>query len=125
MKVKRVLSINLLLNLAIIGTILFVFGVFYDATSDPIYIGLAFVITLGLFSRFLKTRKYFIAIENDHLSINENHHIFSISILKIEVVEYSNHCLKINSNGMNYKFDLFGYSREKVEHLIERIKSTH
>lgn len=124
MKVKRVLSINLLLNLAIIGTILFVFGVFYDATSDPLYIGLAFIITLGLFSRFLKTRKYFIAIQNDHLSINQNDHIFNIAILKIEGVEYSNHCLKINSNGMNYEFDLFGYSREKIENLIERIKST-
>ncbi len=124
MKIKRILSIPLIVAILTLFSVLIfirVPGLINSMDANSKYI-LGFFIIVITISSFIATRKNNITLENEYLIIKEPNHISHFNLEEIDEIKYTKHKLTIKMNKSSYVFDLKGYYRVKVEELIKQIQ---
>ena len=91
--------------------------------GSAFFMAFGIYISVRIFENFIRSRKYYIALENDQLSVFQKDHVFHITIKNIDDAQYNKHRMTIKSNSINYEFDLWGYNREKIENILSKIKA--
>lgn len=124
MKLKKSIHVNILLvsPFVIAAPIMA-----YKAIGDLSRFGFLAVMILVLMFQYFKYQydlyKHFVAIEDDRLKVKNGSNRIEIDTCSIKKIEYSDHMMKVETEGIEYQLNFAGYDVLKTEAFIEQLKT--